>query len=43
MLDKDAVVLALYVSPHWVVLLGGVHAVSMYSPLALITLSSLSG
>ena len=41
--DKEAVVLALYVSPRWVVLLGGVHSVSICSPLSSITLSGLPG
>ena len=43
MLDKDAVVLAWYVSSHWVVLLGAVHVVSVCPPLSVITLCSLSG
>ena len=40
MLDKDAVVLALYVCSHWVVLFGAVHVVSVCPPFSVITLSS---
>ena len=43
MLDKDAVVLALHVYSHWVVLLGAVHVVSVCPPLSVTTLSSLLG
>ena len=43
MLEKDAVMLALYVCLHWVVLFGAVHDVSVCPPLTVTTLISLLG